>query len=96
MRNNIFLTGSPSAGKTAVIKQVIERMNLPASGFYIEEARVGSGKVGFVIKTLDGREGRLAHSDIKSVFNIRKYGSILEILRLSLLRPLSPLRKTSL
>ena len=62
------------AGKTAVIKQVIERMNLTASGFYTEEARSGPSRVGFIIKTLDGREGYLAHRDIKSSCTIRKYG----------------------
>ncbi len=49
-------------------------MNVPASGFYIEEARSGSSRVGFVIRTLDGREGYLAHRNIKSACNIRKYG----------------------
>jgi len=74
VRNNIFLIGNPLAGKTAVIKQVIERMNLSASGFYTEEVRSGPSRVGFVIKTLDGREGYLAHCDIKSPCTIRKYG----------------------
>ena len=74
MKKNIFLTGSPSSGKTAVIKQVIEKLNVPASGFYTEEERAGARRVGFVIRTLDGREGYLAHIDIKSVCNIRKYG----------------------
>jgi nucleoside-triphosphatase THEP1 len=74
MKKNIFLTGSPSSGKTVVIKQVIERMGVLVNGFYTEEERAGERRVGFVIKTLDGREGYLAHRNIKSVCNIRKYG----------------------
>src|SRR5208282_6446837 len=74
MKKKIFLTGPPSSGKTAVIKQVIEKLNVPASGFYTEEDRIGTKRVGFVIRTLDGREGYLAHRDIISACNIRKYG----------------------
>lgn len=74
MKKNIFLTGGPSSGKTAVIKKVIEKLHVATNGFYIEEERVASRRVGFVIRTLDGRKGYLAHQDIKSVFNIRKYG----------------------
>ena len=75
MKKNIFLTGSPSSGKTAVIKQVIEKLNVPASGFYTEEERVGSSRVGFVIRTIDGEVGYLAHRDIiSSDCSIRKYG----------------------
>ncbi len=74
MKKNIFLTGGPSSGKTAVIKQVIEKLNVPASGFYTEEERAGPRRVGFIIRTLDGREGCLANRDIKSSCNIREYG----------------------
>ena len=74
MKKNIFLTGVHSSGKTAVIKKVIEKLHVLSNGFYIEEERIDFRKVGFVIRTLDGRQGYLAHRDIKSVFNIRKYG----------------------
>ena len=96
VRNNIFLIGNPLVGKTAVIKQVIERMNLSASGFYTEEVRSGPSRVGFVIKTLDGREGYLAHCDIKSPCTIRKCGVDIRNIKLSLSRPLFPLRRMSL
>ncbi|MGD0283231.1 MAG: nucleoside-triphosphatase [Dissulfurispiraceae bacterium] len=74
MKKNIFLTGGPSSGKSAVIKQLIEKLDVPASGFYTEEERVGTRRVGFVIRTLDGGMGYLAHRDIISVCKIRKYG----------------------
>lgn len=71
---NFFLTGAPSSGKTTVIKKIIENLNHPANGFYTEEERVNGKRVGFLMKTLDGKKGYLAHQDIKSDFYIRRYG----------------------
>ncbi len=73
-KKNIFLTGAPSTGKTTVIKKIIEKLGHPANGFYTEEERVDGKRVGFLMKTLDGRKGYLAHQDIKSDFHIRRYG----------------------
>lgn len=74
MKKNIFLTGAPSSGKTTVIKKIIANLKSPANGFYTEEERIDGQRVGFVMKTLDDRKGRLAHQDIKSDFHIRRYG----------------------
>ena len=73
-KKNIFLTGAPSSGKTTVIKKIIEKLGHPANGFYTEEERIDGKRVGFLMKTLDGRKGYLAHQDIKSDFHIRRYG----------------------
>ena len=78
MKKNIFLTGAPSSGKTTVIKKVITRLNHPANGFYTEEERVEGKRIGFLMKTLDGKKGYLAHQDIKSDFHIRRYGVSIE------------------
>ncbi len=77
-KKNIFLTGAPSSGKTTVIKKVIEGIDHPANGFYTEEERVDGKRVGFLMKTLDGRNGYLAHQDIKSDYHIRRYGVSIE------------------
>ncbi len=74
MNRNIFLTGAPSSGKTTVIKKVIETLRHPANGFYTEEERVGGKRVGFLMKTLNGKVSYLAHQDVKSDFSIRRYG----------------------
>jgi nucleoside-triphosphatase len=74
MKKNIFLTGAPSSGKTTVIKKVIKRLEHPANGFYTEEEREGGKRTGFLMKTVDGKSGYLAHQDIKSDFHIRRYG----------------------
>lgn len=73
-KKNIFLTGAPSSGKTTVIKKVISRLNRPANGFFTEEERVKGRRVGFLMRTLDGKTGYLAHQDIQSSFRIRRYG----------------------
>lgn len=78
MKKNIFLTGAPSSGKTTVIKKVISRLEQKANGFYTEEERVNEKRVGFIMKTLDGKKGYLAHQDIKSDFHIRRYGVSIE------------------
>lgn len=78
MKKNIFLTGAPSSGKTTVIRKVIEGLTFPSNGFYTEEERVAGRRVGFLMKTLDGRQGYLAHQDQKSDFRIRRYGVSIE------------------
>ena len=78
MKNNIFLTGAPSSGKTTVIKKVIKGLSSAAHGFYTEEEKIGDKRVGFLMRTLDGESGYLAHQDIKSDFHIRRYGVSIE------------------
>ena len=77
-KRNIFLTGAPSSGKTTVIKKVIKSLDYPANGFYTEEEKIAGKRVGFLMKTLEGKSGYLAHQDIKSEFNIRRYGVSME------------------
>lgn len=71
---NFFLTGAPSVGKTTVIKKVIELLPMPLKGFYTEEERIENKRVGFLMHTLDGKKGYLAHQDIPSEHHIRRYG----------------------
>jgi len=61
LKKNIFLTGAPSSGKTTVIRKVIARLCYPATGFYTEEVRVAGKRVGFMMKTIGGKSGYLAH-----------------------------------
>jgi len=75
---NIFLTGAPSSGKTTVIKKIVAKLTVPANGFYTEEERAGDRRVGFLMKTLDGRQGYLAYQDIQSALRIRRYGVSIE------------------
>jgi nucleoside-triphosphatase len=81
LKKNIFLTGAPSSGKTTVIKKIIPLLPIPAQGFYTEEERIDGRRVGFLMKSLDGRQGYLAHHDIPSEFHIRRYGVSIENIR---------------
>jgi len=75
---NIFLTGPPSCGKTTIIKKVVAKLKRKATGFHTEELRKNDKRVGFLMKTLDGKEGLLGHEDITSRFHIRRYGVSIE------------------
>ena len=58
---NIFLTGAPSSGKTTVIKKIITHLPpIPTNGFYTQEKKYDDKRIGFLMKTLDGRQGWLA------------------------------------
>lgn len=77
-KKNIFLTGAPSSGKTTVVKKVIAGLRFKAKGFYTEEERIEGRRVGFVLNSLDGKRGYLAHQNIKSTYHIRRYGVSIE------------------
>ena len=74
MKKNILITGPPRCGKSTVIEKVVERIDLPATGFFTREIREQGRRMGFSIITLDGREGILAHEDIKGRCRVGKYG----------------------
>ncbi|MFZ2196705.1 MAG: nucleoside-triphosphatase, partial [Thermodesulfovibrionales bacterium] len=61
-----------------VIKKVIALLPYPATGFYTEEQQFSGKRVGFVMKTVEGKSGYLAHQDIRSDFHIRRYGVSIE------------------
>ena len=74
MKRNILITGPPRCGKSTLIERVVERLDIPAIGFYTREMREKRTRVGFSITTLDGRQGILGHEDIKSRWRVGKYG----------------------
>jgi len=78
IKKNIFLTGAPSAGKTTVIKKVAGALDVGANGFYTQEERKDGKRVGFLMKTLGGQEGYLAHENTKSDFYVRRFGVSIE------------------
>jgi nucleoside-triphosphatase len=71
---NYLLTGHPGVGKTTIIKKLIEKLKLPAGGFYTEEIREDNMRMGFAIVTLSGLKGVLAHRNFKSRYKVGSYG----------------------
>ncbi len=72
MSMNILITGRPGIGKTTLIQQVIKGHD-NVSGFFTQEIRKAKKRVGFAIKTMDGKTGVLAHTDIESPRRVSKY-----------------------
>jgi nucleoside-triphosphatase len=71
---NYLLTGHPGVGKTTIIKKLLEKLKLPAGGFYTEEIREDNMRMGFAIVTLSGLKGVLAHRNFKSRYKVGDYG----------------------
>jgi nucleoside-triphosphatase len=73
-KRNIFFTGPPRCGKSTLIEKVVTGIHVPVTGFFTREIQEEGRRVGFSINTLDGREGILAHHDIRGQFRVGKYG----------------------
>ena len=71
---NILLTGPPRSGKSTLIEKVVKKIKRPATGFFTRELREKGERAGFLIETLDGKTGLLAHQNIKSSYRVGKYG----------------------
>jgi nucleoside-triphosphatase len=69
-----LLSGVPGCGKTTAIRKIIDRLPHRAGGFYTQEIREGGRRKGFMILTLDGKHGVLAHVSIRGQLRIGKYG----------------------
>ena len=80
MTKNLFITGKPAAGKTTLIKEVCLRIMDKTGGFYTDEITENNARLGFMLKTFDGREGVLAKKGMKSPHKLNKYGIDINVL----------------
>ena len=71
---NILVTGPPRCGKSTLIEKVVQRSQKPITGFFTREIREKGKRVGFSITTMDGKEGVLAHQNIRGRFRVGRYG----------------------
>ncbi|MGD8814153.1 MAG: NTPase [Anaerolineales bacterium] len=76
----ILLTGPPGCGKTTAIQQVLDRLRCQAHGFTTQEIREAGRRSGFRLTTLDGKEGLLAHTQIRGRPRVSKYGVDLTVM----------------
>lgn len=70
----ILLSGRPGCGKTTIIRDVVEALDVPAGGFYTEEVRAGGRRLGFDLVSLDGQRATLASVDSRSRLRVSRYG----------------------
>ncbi len=77
-QTNILFTGRPGCGKSTFIEKIVGKIKNPCTGFFTLEMRNRGRRVGFSIKTLDGKNGILAHIDLKSQYKVGRYGVNLE------------------
>lgn len=73
MTPKIFLIGQPGCGKTTLIQKVLQKIDVPATGFYTQEIRKSGVRFGFLINTLNGKEAILASREIMSKYKVGKY-----------------------
>ena len=77
----VYITGEPGIGKTTLLLKIVSellRKGLNVSGFYCPEVRERGKRIGFKIKSFDGKiEDWLANVYGKSNIKIGKYNVIL-------------------
>lgn len=74
MQKNILITGFPGVGKTTLLIKIFEHFKrYKPVGFYTQEIRLGSERLGFRISDFYGRETIFAHVNLKSKYKVGKY-----------------------
>jgi len=79
----IVITGRPGTGKTTLIKEInkyLRKRGVKTRGFYTEEIRESGERLGFKIRSLEGKEGILAHRSFNTTKRVGKYGVNIEVL----------------
>lgn len=77
---NLVLAGSPGVGKTTLIKEVVLPFKGRVGGFITEELLEDGRRLGFLLRTFDGREGVLASKSLASPHRLNKYGIDMRVL----------------
>ncbi len=81
-QNNIFITGPPRSGKSTLVREILEEMDLKAEGLRTPDIREGGKRKGFKLIDIDsGEEGILAHVDVKEGPKVSRYRVNMEDLK---------------
>lgn len=80
-RPHLLVTGKPRTGKTTLVKSFVSRWPGRCGGFFTEEMTDERGRrLGFRLRTLDGRWGVLASINFSSHHHVGRYGVDIETL----------------
>ncbi|RKN70096.1 nucleoside-triphosphatase [Paenibacillus ginsengarvi] len=75
METCFFLTGKPRVGKSTAIKRIIQQVGSEYfGGFYTEEIRSSTERIGFNCVSLSGETVCIANVDSESLFRVGRYG----------------------
>ncbi len=81
-QNNIFITGPPRSGKSTLIGEILEEINLNTEGLRTPDIREDGQRKGFKLVDIDsGEEGILAHVDVEEGPRVSRYRVDMEDLR---------------
>lgn len=77
----LLVEGRPGSGKTTAAARLVEILRadgVSVSGFLTRELREGGERVGFMVETLDGKRGMLAHVGSSGRPRVGRYGVVLD------------------
>ena len=81
MSDTLLLTGASGVGKSTLIRKVARSLSdNRIQGFVSDEIWVNGRREGFRLDTFDGRQEVLAHTNIRSVHKLGRYGVDVEAL----------------
>jgi nucleoside-triphosphatase len=73
----LLIQGRPGVGKTTVARRLVQLLGdtgIPVAGFTTEEIREGGRRVGFVVESVSGQRGVLAHVVLPGPPRVGRYG----------------------
>ncbi|MCX7975324.1 MAG: NTPase [Candidatus Aminicenantes bacterium] len=79
-RPHLLITGRPRTGKTTLIAELIKHWPDKCGGFITEEIRERGDRLGFRLRTLEGRVAILASVNLSSPYRVSRYGVDIESL----------------
>ncbi|MFP4001874.1 MAG: nucleoside-triphosphatase [Thermoplasmata archaeon] len=88
-KNNIFITGPPRSGKSTLVGEIAEEMDLKVEGLRTPDIREKGKRKGFKLVDIEsGEEGILAHVDVEDGPKVSRYRVDMDDLRESTERSL--------
>ncbi len=73
-QNNIFITGPPRSGKSTLVREILEEMDLKAEGLRTPDIRENGERKGFkLVDIKSGEEGILAHVNVEEGPRVSRY-----------------------